>query len=90
VVFAVLAVMAIATPMQLRPIYRIWMRFGLAIGSVISRIILGLVFFLLVTPLGIMMRSTGKDPMNRQLDSSLDTYREPISEHKSNSFDKPF
>jgi large-conductance mechanosensitive channel len=90
IVFAVLAVMAIATPMQLRPIYRIWMRFGLAIGSVISRIILGLVFFLLVTPLGIMMRATGKDPMNRQLDSSLDTYREPISEHKSNSFDKPF
>ena len=36
------------------------------------------------------LRATGKDPMNRQLDDSLESYREPISENKSNSFDKPF
>lgn len=90
VILAVLAIMAFATPMQLNPVYRVWMRFGLVVGSVMSRIILGAVFFLVVTPLGIMMRATGKDPMNRQLDASLNTYREPISENKSNAFDKPY
>lgn len=90
VILAVLSLMAFITPMQLRPVYRVWMRIGLAIGSVVSRIILGLVFFLVVTPIGIMMRATGKDPMNRQLDASVDSYREAISENKSNSFDRPF
>lgn len=90
VVFAVLAIWALIAPATLNPVYRVWMRFGLVMGSVISRIILGLVFFLVVTPIGIMMRATGKDPMNRTLTDSVDSYREPISPDKSNSFDKPF
>ena len=90
VLFGLLAVLAFAAPMWLNPVYRVWMRIGHMIGSVISRIILGLVFFLVVTPLGLMMRATGKDPMNRRFDASLPSYREAISENKSNSFDKPF
>lgn len=90
VILAVLAVMAFAAPMSLNPVYRVWMRFGLIIGSIMSRIILGVVFFFVVTPIGLMMRATGKDPMNRTLDDSAESYREMISENKSNSFDKPF
>lgn len=59
-------------------------------GSIISRIILGLVFFLVVTPIGLIMRALRSDPMNRQLDKSAESYREAISENKSNSFDRPF
>jgi len=51
VLFGLLAVLAFAAPMWLNPVYRVWMRIGHMIGSVISRIILGLVFFLVVTPL---------------------------------------
>ena len=90
VILAILSFMAFAMPMQLEPVYRVWMRIGLVIGSVMSRVILGLVFFLVVTPIGLMMRATGKDPMNRELNDSLESYREPISENKSNSFDRPF
>ena len=90
VLFALLATMAFAAPMSLNPVYRVWMRFGHFMGSIISRIILGLVFFLVVTPIGLMMRATGKDPMHRQLDPSASSYREAISENKSHSFDKPF
>jgi len=89
-VFAVLAIWALAAPASLNPVYRVWMRFGLMIGSVISRIILGLVFFLVVTPVGFMMRATGKDPMNRAMTDSLDTYREVIDPDKTNHFDRPF
>jgi hypothetical protein len=88
--FVLLAVMAFAAPMALNPVYRIWMRIGNVIGSIISRIILGIVFFLVVTPIGLIMRATGKDPMHRRLDPSASSYREAISENKSNSFDKPF
>ena len=63
---------------------------GMAIGSVVSRIILGFVFFFVVTPIGLLMRAVGRDPMNRELDTSMSSYREAISENKSNSFDKPF
>ena len=90
VLFAVLAIMAFATPMALNPVYRVWMRFGLMVGSVISRIILGLVFFLVVTPIGLIMRAIGKDPLNREFDPAAASYREAISENKSNSFDSTF
>ena len=90
VLFAVLASMAFVAPMTLNPVYRVWMRFGHFMGGIISRIILGFVFFLVVTPIGLIMRATGKDPMHRQLDPSATSYREAISENKSNSFDRPF
>ena len=90
VILAVLSFMAFVAPLQLQPVYRVWMRIGMAIGSVVSRIILAFVFFLVVTPIGLLMRSTGKDPMNRELDVDTPSYREAISENKSNSFDRPF
>ena len=88
--FGALGITALVAPMALNPVYKIWMRFGLVIGSVMSRIILGIVFFLVVTPLGLLMRATGKDPMNRSFDRNCSSYREFIGENKSNSFDKPF
>lgn len=88
--FAALAAAALIAPMSLRPVYNAWMRFGLVIGSIMSRIILGIVFFLVVTPLGVLMRATGKDPMHRSFNRSAASYRDPIGENRSNSFDKPF
>lgn len=88
--FAALGITALVAPMALNPVYKIWMRFGLAIGAVMSRIILAVVFFAVVTPLGLLMRATGKDPMNRRFDRKLSSYREAIGSNKSNSFDKPF
>ena len=90
IVFAVLALMAFLCPMALNPVYIIWMKIGGVIGSVMSRIILGIVFFLVVTPIGLIMRAMGNDPMRRQLKESETSYRESISENKSNSFDKPY
>ena len=90
IVFAVLGLMALISPMALNPIYTIWMKIGGVIGSVMSRIILGIVFFLVVTPIGLIMRAMGNDPMRRELNESETSYRESISENKSNSFDKPY
>ena len=70
IVLVVLALMAFISPMALNPVYIIWMKIGGVIGSVMSRIILGIVFFLVVTPIGLIMRAMGNDPMRRKLKES--------------------
>ena len=68
VVFGTLGGLALLAPLWLEPFYRVWMKFGMVIGAIMSRIILGIVFFCVVTPTGLLMRATGKDPMRRQFD----------------------
>ena len=48
----------------LTPLNKIWFKFGLLLGKIISPIIMGLVFFLVVTPIGFIMRIIGKDLLN--------------------------
>ena len=45
----------------LTPLNIIWLKFGLFLGRIISPIVMGFIFFLVVTPTGIIMRITGKD-----------------------------
>ncbi len=46
------------------PLNRLWFKFGLMLGKIVSPIVLGIVFFLVVTPTGIIMRLIGKDSLN--------------------------
>ncbi len=48
----------------LSPLNKLWFKFGLLLGNFISPIIMGLVFFLVVTPTGLFMRLIGKDLLN--------------------------
>jgi hypothetical protein len=48
---------------------------GHVLGWINTRIILGLVFYVVVTPMGIIRRMLGKDPMGRRTRPELDTYR---------------
>jgi saxitoxin biosynthesis operon SxtJ-like protein len=70
-----LMVPALVLPKILGPIYRIWMILGHALGWVNTRIILGAIFFGLITPMGLVMRMAGKDSMRRNYDKTSDTYR---------------
>jgi hypothetical protein len=62
-------------PTLLRPVYRVWMAVGHALGWVNTRIILAVIFYLLFTPVAIIMRLLGKDPMRRKLEPASGTYR---------------
>nr|MDJ0832323.1 SxtJ family membrane protein [Gammaproteobacteria bacterium] len=66
---------ALIYPRILNPVYRGWMKIGHALGWINSRIILGLVFYVMVLPMGLIMRLFGKDPMTRKLDQSVSSYR---------------
>ena len=48
----------------LTPFNKIWFKFGIFLGKIISPVIMGIIFFLVVTPLGLIMRLLGKDVLN--------------------------
>ena len=48
----------------LRPLNKIWFKFGIFLGKLISPIIMGIIFFFVVTPIGLLMRLLGKDVLN--------------------------
>ena len=48
----------------LTPLNKIWFKFGMILGNIVSPIVMGLVFFCVVTPIAIMMRLLGKDILN--------------------------
>ncbi len=66
-------------PRLLLPLYRGWMALGEALGWVNTRIILGVIFFLVVTPIGIFKRLFGSDAMRRRFEPDAESYRVPKS-----------
>ena len=48
----------------LNPLNKFWFKFGIFLGKLISPVIMGIIFFLVVTPIGIIMRFFGKDVLN--------------------------
>jgi hypothetical protein len=70
-----LVLFGIAWPSSLRPVYRMWMAIGHVLGRINTAILLSVVFFGLITPMGIVMRMLGKDPMRRSAAPQADSYR---------------
>ena len=54
----------------LTPLNKIWFRFGILLGSFVSPIVMGLVFFLVVTPISLLMKLFGKDVLNLKRNNS--------------------
>ena len=48
----------------LTPLNKLWFKFGIFLGKIISPLIMGIIFFLVVTPIGFVMRLLGKDLLN--------------------------
>jgi hypothetical protein len=71
---AALVVLGAAAPRVLRPVFRAWMTLAFALGFVMTRVILTLVFFLLVTPIGVLRRTLGTSPIRTRPDPTAPTY----------------
>tara|TARA_B100001057_G_scaffold318697_1_gene319011 strand:- start:2235 stop:2621 length:387 start_codon:yes stop_codon:yes gene_type:complete len=54
----------------LTPLNKLWFKFGLLLGKIISPLIMGIIFFLVVTPIGLFMRMLGKDLLNLKKNSN--------------------
>ena len=74
------ALVAVAMPTLLAVPNQLWMKFGLLLGKIVSPIALGILFYGAFSPLGVVMRLFGKDPLRLKLDAQAQSYwiaREP-------------
>ena len=58
----------------LNPLNKLWYKFGIFLGSIISPIVMGIVFFIVVTPIGLIMRFFGKDMLRINKNKLVSTY----------------
>ncbi len=73
-VAAAFLLVALFRPRLLSPLNRIWFSFGLLLHKIVTPVVMGVLFFLTVTPTGIVMRLMGKDPLHRRFDPTATTY----------------
>ena len=76
-------VLGILNSKFLTPLNKLWMKFGIFLGSIISPVVMGVVFFMVVTPVGLIMRFLGKDLLRINKSKFVSTYW--ISREKQNN-----
>jgi len=68
------AIFAYAAPGVLVPLNRLWAKFGYLLHMVVSPLLLGLLFYLCIVPIGFLMRLTGKDPLRLKFEPAAKSY----------------
>lgn len=89
-VLAVTGGLAIIFPLGLNPFYKVWMVFGAVMGWLNTRLILGLVFYIVFMPFGLVMKLFGKDLLSRKLDANVSTYRVIHNEQEKDNMENPY
>ena len=77
-------------PSTVRPFYRLWIRFGFVMSGIMTRIILGVVFYVVILPFGLVFRLRGRDSLYRKWDHELQSYRVKSSVASRLDMEKPF
>ena len=87
---AVFFAWGLVAPSTVRPFYRLWMRFGFVMNAIVIRIILGMVFYVIIFPFGLVFRLRGRDLLDQKWDHELQSYRVKSSVSSSIEMEKPF
>ena len=69
----------------LKPLNFVWLKFGELLHRIISPIVMGLMYFLVFTPIGLIMRLFGKDFLNQRLSPDVDSYWIDTTNREENS-----
>ena len=64
IISIIFLVLGILNSSLLSPLNKLWFKFGILLGKIISPIIMSIIYFLVVTPIGLIMRLLGKDVLN--------------------------
>ena len=88
VLAALLLGIAWVRPILLRGPKRAWLFLGFLIGMVVSPIVLAILFYLVITPIGFLMRAVGKDPLQLRAPSESNTYWRLRASEASNMKDQ--
>jgi hypothetical protein len=82
--------MAVGWPRGLTPLYQGWMWFAEKLGWFNTRVLLGVIYYVLVTPLSLVMRMLGKKPLQCSFDQQRPSYREAKAVRTADHVRKPF
>lgn len=85
-----LVLWAVLAPASLRGFYRLWMRLALLLSRITTPLIMGLVFFLVITPMALIMRTMGHDAMRQRFDLNAKSYRIPARKPPTTHMERPF
>jgi hypothetical protein len=78
-------------PWLIRPMYQVWHVITFPVGWFVSHLLLGVIFFLLITPLAVLLRLLGKDAMQRKFDRNASSYWETkVGERKGSDYFRQF
>lgn len=68
------ALLGLAAPILLKPIYKVWMTFAVVMGFIMTRVILSVLFYAIFTPVSVVARLLGRDLLGERLDDGAATY----------------
>ncbi|AGH96709.1 SxtJ family membrane protein [Pseudobdellovibrio exovorus] len=71
---AVLALISFTFPQLFKYSNRYWLKFGMLLGKIVSPVVLGLLFFLIFWPIGLLLKIFGKDVLNLKLQATASSY----------------
>jgi hypothetical protein len=86
----ILVIISLVAPGILGPVNRVWLLIGHVLGYINTRIILGIIFILIFTPVAFLLKALNKDPMRRSLDAQLDSYRIASNQPKPENLNRPY
>ena len=74
VISIIFFILGVINSKLLTPLQRMWFKFGIFLGAIVSPIVMGIVYFLVVTPTGVFMRFLGKDLLKTSKVKNTSTY----------------
>lgn len=77
---AIIFLAALALPRSLNPVYKLAMIIAGALGWINTRILLSIFFYLILTPISLLLKLFRADPLKRKIDINAETYWQPHSE----------
>ena len=90
IVAGVFVAAALLVPMALAPVYHLWMKIGHVLGWINTRIILGLVFFVIFAPVALVFKILRKDVLKQRLDASASSYLIASEQPPRDRMEKPY
>jgi len=87
---SVSASLAVIYPLSLKPFYKLWMAFGSVMAWVNTRLILGIVFYLVFLPFGLALKLLGKDPLSRKINNKVESYRVINDQNIKSNMEDPY
>ena len=90
IIAAVLTAWGLVAPLTMKPLYIAWMRFGLIMNWINTRLILGILFYGIFLPFGLVFKITGKDPMRRKISENIVSYKESGELESKSNMENPY